>query len=115
MLKQFLNNFPTAVWWHNGNQDSGCQFHTLHLHIIADPGTNDLYNLRKVKNMTASMGKSGISLRSQKVKSREGILTYLQTPLRMLIGCNNLQNVEYDYADGRKSRAFSGTRYGTVC
>lgn len=106
MLKQFLNNYPSAAWWHNGNQDPSCQFHGLHLHIIVDPATNDIYNQRKVKTMTSSMRKSGISFRSQKVASREGILTYLQTPPRMLIGRNNLRMLSWIAATGGRAGLF---------
>lgn len=61
------------------------------MHLIIDPGTKDIYSARSIKNLKSCLQQRGINFRAQKVKSIDRIFVYLQTPPRVMIGCNNLR------------------------
>lgn len=91
LMKKMLSDFPNAAFWQNGHQDPGCQFNGFHMHTILDSGTNDINNQRSIKNLRTCLRQRGVQFCAQKVKSIEGILVYLQTAPRILIGCNNMR------------------------
>lgn len=94
MVKYFTNSLPIAVWWHNGLEDATCEFHGLHLHMIAFVQNGNrsvlLHQITKYRNMKAHLKSQDIDVRCQAVKSLKALSIHLMKPPRVLVGCNNL-------------------------
>ena len=51
-IKNTLNHFPGAVWWHDGKADDNCKFHGLHMHAIiaCEKELSKTYHFRTFRN-----------------------------------------------------------------
>lgn len=90
-VKNLFNSLPSVFIWHNGNDDSRCQFHGLHVHgIIYVPSDSTLCQLQSFRKAKLSLKDVGIVLRSEVVRNETAILIHLQQCPRVVMGCNNI-------------------------
>jgi len=89
-LKKFLNSAPCAAFWHNGDDDQGCQYNGLHMHVLMyTPGRlTDFTPYRKLTELL--MKRFGMLVKCQKVKMPLNICKHMQTAPRLLLGSNNM-------------------------
>ena len=98
-IKNTLNHFPGAVWWHDGKADDNCNFHGLHLHAIfsCEKELSKTYHFRTFRNRLNNVsgkipGSDGtvIDVKTQHVKFSDSLIRHLNQEPRILLGVNNL-------------------------
>lgn len=90
-VKTLFNGLPSVFIWHNGDEDSRCQFHGLHIHgIVYAKKDTSLCQLQMFRKTKLSLKDQGIVIRSEVVRNVSAILIHLQQQPRMVMGCNNL-------------------------
>lgn len=90
-IKNLFNTLPSVFIWHNGNEDSKCMFHGLHIHgIVYVPTDSTLSQLQVFRKARLSLKDSGLILRSEAVRNETAILIHLQQIPRVVMGCNNV-------------------------
>ena len=89
-IKGIANNFPTAIWWHDGNSDEGCQFIGLHIHMLVHC-KEQLCQVYSYRNTAQRLKRHGVDIKSQRVRNLDALTRHLLLPPRVLLGCNNLQ------------------------
>lgn len=90
-VKTLFNGLPSVFIWHNGDEDSRCQFHGLHIHgIVYVPTDTTLCQLQIFRKSKLSLKEQGIILRSEVVRNETALMIHLQQQPRVVMGCNNL-------------------------
>ena len=89
-IKGIANNFPTAIWWHDGQTDEGCQFIGLHIHMLVHC-KEQLCQVYSYRNIAQRLKRHGVDVKSQRVRNLDALTRHLLMPPRTLLGCNNLQ------------------------
>lgn len=90
-VKNLFNGLPSVFIWHNGDDDSRCRFHGLHIHgIVYAPAETPLSQLQCFRKAKLSLKDCGVVLRSESVRNETAILIHLQQSPRVMMGCNNI-------------------------
>ncbi|KAL4217968.1 hypothetical protein ACF0H5_022706 [Mactra antiquata] len=108
-IKQFCNEHPCTIFWHNGTTDDACKVNGFHMHIIVYNKGN-LWHDSSWRTCRKKLTNANVTVRVQKVKSLPAILNHLQQSPRILVGCNNVKlcaalirykdyKADYDIAD----------------
>ena len=97
-IKNTLNHFSGAVWWHDGKADDNCKFHGLHIHAIfgCEKELSKTYHFRTFRNRLNISGKipgsdsTPIDVKTQHVKFPDSLIRHLNQEPRILLGVNNI-------------------------
>ena len=91
-VKALCNAYPTAFFWHNGDEDDACSFHGLHIHLLQAKSNGARISTNwPMKNARNKLKRHNITVRTQKVNNMDGLTRHLMTQPRMLLGANNLE------------------------
>lgn len=90
-IKSLMNEFPCAMFWHDGNSDHTCNFHGLHIHLLLGCNQGKLSGVHKYRMVREKLKKLDIDIKTQNVRNMTALGRHLMKKPRMLNGCNNMQ------------------------